>query len=218
MVTGTTSSPSRNAGRAGDRPSRRSDSAPLQTRKLRTLPCFVHDTSSLPVNRHQAGKSASTEISVERNSSSPPRTSGSMCCRISSSSPLPQSRSPPSKLASGSRRCRSTGSTRGSLIADAGAPVRQELHQLCAADDCRAGHQTILVELALLEAGGADVDGAAALGEVLHQFPQWCEPLFADVVGVAGLGQADALAYPSRARRWRPRTPRSPCRCCPSRA
>jgi hypothetical protein len=85
-------------------------SAPLQTRKLRSLPRRTKDTSSLPVIRHQAGKSSSTEISTERNSSSWPRAIGSMCWRIRSRSPLPQSRSPPSKLTSGSNGWRSTGS------------------------------------------------------------------------------------------------------------
>ncbi len=75
--------------------------APLLTRKLRNLPCRVHDTSWLPVMRHQAGRSPSTEVSVERISSNWPRSSGSICLRISSNRPLPQSRSPPSKLTAG---------------------------------------------------------------------------------------------------------------------
>ena len=87
------------AGRVGGR---RSASLPLQTRKLRSLPRRTSEMSSLPVMRHQAGKSSSTEISVDRNSRSWPRASGSMCWRIRSRSPLPQSRSPPSKLTSAS--------------------------------------------------------------------------------------------------------------------
>ena len=51
-----------------------------------------------------AGRSSSTDGSVERTSSSCPGSSGSMCRRMSSSRPLPQSRSPPSKLASGGGR------------------------------------------------------------------------------------------------------------------
>ena len=84
---------------------RRSASWPLATRKLRCLPCLVKDTSSLPVIRHQAGKSSSTEVSVDRISSRPPRGIGSMCLRISSSKPLPQSRSPPSKSTSAAIGC-----------------------------------------------------------------------------------------------------------------
>src|SRR5262249_15193957 len=149
--------------------------------------------SSLLVTRPQAGQAASSEISVERNSSRPPRSSGSMCWRISRSRPLPQSRSPPSKLVSGSSTCRSTGSTRSPLVTDAGAPVRQELDELRAADDRGACHQTGLVELPLLETGRADVDRPAALGEVLHQLPQRREAFLADVVRIAGLGQANSL-------------------------
>ena len=47
----------------------RSASLPLLTMKLRCLFSFVQETSSLPVMRHQAGRSSSTEISVERISS-----------------------------------------------------------------------------------------------------------------------------------------------------
>ena len=43
---------------------------------------FVHETSSLPVNRHHAGNSTSTVESVESISNSPPGSSGSMCLRI----------------------------------------------------------------------------------------------------------------------------------------
>ena len=40
----------------------------MQTRKLRSRPRRTSETNSFPVMRHQAGKSSSTEISVERNS------------------------------------------------------------------------------------------------------------------------------------------------------
>src|SRR6185369_8028840 len=172
----------------------RSASFPLQTRKLRSLPRRTKETSSLPVSRHQAGKSSSTEISVERNSRSWPRSIGSMCCRIRRRSPLPQSRSPPSKLRSASSWWRSTGSIAEVLsVAHAGAAFGQELDELGAADDRGAGHQVVLVELALLEARRADVDRAAGLGEIVHQLTQRGEPLFADVVGVALLGEAHAF-------------------------
>ena len=81
-------------------PALRSANLPLATMKLRCLATLVNDTNSLPVMRHQAGRSSSTEISVERISSKPPRSIGSICFRISSNRPLPQSRSPPSKLTS----------------------------------------------------------------------------------------------------------------------
>src|SRR3569623_464955 len=44
----------------------RASNLPLQIRKLRCLPVLVNDTTSLDVRRHHAGKSSSTEISVER--------------------------------------------------------------------------------------------------------------------------------------------------------
>ena len=69
-------------------------SAPLQMRKLRWSPWRVQEMNSLPVRRHQAGRSSSTEISVERISRMPPGGSGSICFRIRSRSPLPQSMSP----------------------------------------------------------------------------------------------------------------------------
>src|SRR5262249_18565942 len=148
----------------------------------------------LPVIRHQAGKSSSTEISVDRNSRSSPRSIGSTCCRIRSRSPLPQSRSPPSKLRSASSWWRSTGSIARLLsVAVAGATLGQELDELGAADDRGAGHQIVLVKLALLEARRADVDRAAGLREVVHQLAQRREAFFADVLGVALLGETHAF-------------------------
>jgi hypothetical protein len=71
MPTATTARPASDGGGAGrGRAAVRPLSGPLQTRKLRWRPRFTNDTSSLPVSRHQAGKSPSTEISVERNSRS----------------------------------------------------------------------------------------------------------------------------------------------------
>src|SRR4029077_12190727 len=80
-----------------------------------------------------------------------------------------------------------------SLVAHAGAAFGQEFHELRAADDRGTGHEGVLVELALLEARRADVDRAAGLREVIHQLAQRGEPLLADVVGVALLGEAHAL-------------------------
>ena len=79
------------------------------------------------------------------------------------------------------------------LVADGGTPVGQELDQLGPADDGRARHQVVLVELALLETGRADVHGAAPLGEVVHQLLEGGEALLVDAVGESLLGQADAL-------------------------
>src|SRR5262249_31665414 len=78
-------------------------------------------------------------------------------------------------------------------VADAGATLGQELDELRAADDGSAGDQVVLVELALLEARRADVDRPAGLREVIHQLAQRGEALFADVVRVALLGEADTL-------------------------
>ncbi len=73
------------------------ENAPLLTRKLRWRCSLVMLTSWLPVSRHQAGRSCSTEDSCDRISSSWPGSNGSMCLRISSNRPFPQSSSPPSK-------------------------------------------------------------------------------------------------------------------------
>ena len=73
------------------------------------MPFLVHETSSLLVSLHQAGSSTSTVESVESISSRLPGSSGSMCLRMRSSKPAPQSRSPPSKPASGSWACWSAG-------------------------------------------------------------------------------------------------------------
>src|SRR5262245_12146771 len=78
-------------------------------------------------------------------------------------------------------------------IADAGTAVGEELHELGPAHDRRAGDQVVLVELALLEAGRAHVDGPAGLREILHQIPERREAVLVDVVGVALLAQAHAL-------------------------
>src|SRR5436309_529885 len=53
--------------------------------------------------------------------------------------------------------------------------------------------QVVLVELALLEARRADVDRATRLREVFDQLPQRSEPFLTDLVGVALLGEPDAL-------------------------
>src|SRR5262245_23797903 len=189
MATGARPTGATRPGGAAARAAARSLSAPLQTRKLRSRPARTNETSSLPVIRHQAGKSSSTEISVERNSSSWPRSIGSMCWRISSRSPLPQSSSPPSKLTSAAKGCRSTGSMARPLVADAGTPVGEKLHELGPAHHGGAGHQRVLVELALLEARRAHVDGPARLGEVLHQLLEGREALLANVVGKTLLGE-----------------------------
>src|SRR5262245_12160262 len=154
-------------------------------------PLFTRETSSLPVRRHQAGRSSSTEISVDRISSRPPRPSGSMCLRMSSSSPFPQSRSPPSKLASGACGWRST--TFIGSIGNAGRAGTEELDELGASDDRRARDEVGLVQTALLEAGRADPDLPARLDEIVHQFLEGRETLLADVVGVALLRQPHAL-------------------------
>jgi len=128
------------------------------------------------VSRHQAGRSSRTDNSVERISSNWPGVSGSICLRISSSRPLPQSRSPPSKLASGAYGWRALGFL-GLLVTrilrsirDAGRAAGEKLDQLGAADDLCASNQIILVEAAPLEAGRADIDGAAGGSEIRHQF------------------------------------------------
>src|SRR5262245_49594092 len=100
-----------------------------------------------------------------------------------SSSPLPQSRSPPSQIASGSRVSSVTGTPCAGSIRNAGGAGAQELDQLRAADDRRALDQGLLVELALLEAGRADPDHAARLGELRHQVLQRVEALLVDRVG-----------------------------------
>src|SRR3989441_7020714 len=168
--------------RAGAADATRSTSVPLHTRKLRCVPRRTNDTSSFPVIRHHAGKSSSTEISVERNSRSCPRAIGSRCWRINSRRPLPQSRSPPSKLTSAANGCRSTGCTMTLLVADAGAPVGQELDELGAADHRRPRDEAVFVERALLEARRAHVHGSARLGEVVHQLLEWREALLVNAV------------------------------------
>src|SRR5262249_30654875 len=54
-------------------------------------------------------------------------------------------------------------------IADAGAPLRQELDELDAADDRGARDEIVFVELALLEARRTGVDRTAGLREAVHQ-------------------------------------------------
>ena len=85
------------ADRPGDRCEGRIEAAlgDEEAPAIRVRSCQV-ETSSLPVIRHQAGRSSATEGSVERISRSCPAASGSIRRRIWSSSPLPQSRSPPS--------------------------------------------------------------------------------------------------------------------------
>jgi hypothetical protein len=60
----------------------RSAIEPSHTRKLRRAPSSTTEISSLPVRRHQAGKSSFTEVSVEMISSRPPRSSGSICLML----------------------------------------------------------------------------------------------------------------------------------------
>src|SRR6185436_10079168 len=132
------------------------------------------DNNAFPVRRHQAGRSSFTEISVERNSSRPPRGRGSMCCRMRSNRPLPQSRSPPSKHPSAACGWRANVSicvcaAVMTLVADAGRTVGEKLDQLCAADDAGSGDQIVLVQLALLEARRTYPDRTARLDEVVHQ-------------------------------------------------
>ncbi len=79
----------------------RETNLPFATRKLACRPSISCDTNSFPVRRHHAGRSSRTEISLDLISRSWPGASGSIWRRISSNNPLPQSRSPPSKLASG---------------------------------------------------------------------------------------------------------------------
>src|SRR5207245_7367199 len=74
------------------------------------------------------------------------------------------------------------GEPRNRSVADAGTALGQELDELRTADDRGAGHQVVLVELALLEARRADVDRAAGLGEVVHQLAERGEAFLADVV------------------------------------
>lgn len=124
----------------------------LLTRKLRLLPSWRRPTSRLPVSRHQAGRSSSTDASTEIISSSWPGSSGSMCLRLSRSRPLPRSRSPPSKLVAGRYGCAdSMGMLRRGSVADTGRSARQELDQFRPADDRRSWHELGLVEFALLE-------------------------------------------------------------------
>src|SRR6266702_6556922 len=79
------------------------------------------------------------------------------------------------------------------LEAHAGTPVREELDELGAAHDARAGHEIVLVELALLEARRAHVDHAARLREVIHQLSQWREAVLVDRLCAALVGEAHAL-------------------------
>src|ERR1044071_32031 len=106
--------------------------------------------------RHQAGRSSPTEISRDRTSSSSPGASGSMWRRMRSRSPLPQSRSPPSKLTFAGNGC-------GMLVADAGGAADEPLDELGAAHDLRAVDEAALVETALLEARRAHIDDASRL-------------------------------------------------------
>src|SRR2546426_621669 len=108
---------------------------------------------------------------------------------------LGTSRSPPSKRASGSKEWRSTYGTAcpWPSVAHAGAAVGEELHELRSADDTRARHEIVLVELALLEARRADVDRAAGLREIVHQLAERGEAFLSDIVGVAPLGEADTF-------------------------
>src|SRR5882672_11173605 len=81
----------------------------------------------------------------------------------------------------------------GPSVADAGAPVGEELHQLGSAHDGRAGHEIVLVELALLEARRADVHRSSRLDEILHELLEGSEALLVDALGPALRGQPDAL-------------------------
>src|SRR4030095_16212181 len=86
------------------------------------------------------------------------------------------------------------------LVRHAGAAVGEELDQLGAAHDARARDEVVLVELALLEARGADVHRAAGLREVGHQLAEGGEALFVDAIGIALLGEADSLHPPGHGR------------------
>src|SRR5947207_14269877 len=66
------------------------------------------------------------------------------------------------------------------LEAHAGTPVREVLDELGAAHDARAGHEIVLVELALLEARRAHVDHAATLRDGLHYRPRWRDAVLVD--------------------------------------
>src|SRR5690625_4678852 len=92
---------------------------PLLTKKRHSPGSVCTLMSSFFVRLHQDGKSTSTVESRETISKSSPGLNGSMCLRIKRSSPLPQSKSPPSKLSFGGYGC-----TVVSVIAAPFEPVR----------------------------------------------------------------------------------------------
>jgi hypothetical protein len=91
------------------------------------------------------------------------------------------------------RRPRSDILAPGLSVRDARGTLAEELDEPGAADDDGAGDEVVLVELAALEAGGADEDLAAGRREVGHQFGQRGEALLVDAVGVATLRQTHPL-------------------------
>src|SRR5699024_5998549 len=171
---------------------------PLLTKKRHSPGSVCTLMSSFFVRLHQDGKSTPTVESRETISKSSPGLNGSMCLRIKRSSPLPQSKSPPSKLSFGGYGCTVVSVIAAPfepvrLVGDARGPVGQELDEFGTANNGGTLDQVLWFDTAFLHTRGTDVNLATGFNEVCDQFCKRSEALFVNVIGIALFGQAHTL-------------------------